>query len=168
MRHYRTFPCPGTRRFALRVYIMRALCKLRDAAPAHSVRGRSRPRPRAPGPSGRPGSAAGRPPVLQARHHFRSSVASVASIMPGFPARPCSARAGPPFSSVAASPRSPSQLMRGHSRPCPRTPWPWGSALPPALVALARALRRAFARPAGLLGLRCAAPQAIFPRTPSH
>ena len=69
---------------------------------------------------------------------------------------------------VAASPLPPSQLMRGRSPDrvgTPRSPWPWGSARPPALVALARAILRACAHPRASMVCGVAhRPEFIFPR----
>jgi len=67
---------------------------------------------RAPAPLGQGAARLGRarPTGLTARHHFHSKVAP---IMPGFPARPCFARAGPPFLWWRLRRFPPSQLGAG-------------------------------------------------------
>ena len=127
MRHYRTFPCPGARRFALRVYITRVLCKLRDAAPAQLSAGALTAAPPHPSAEGRPGSAvsglrASQPGIISTPSSLQSCRASRPARAPPGPGRPWCG------SGFAASP---AQWMRGHSRPCPRSPWPWGSARTP-------------------------------------
>jgi len=78
-------------------------------------------------------------PRPEARHYFRSRGARDLQSCRKAKAHLVAARCAVP----------PSQLSRGRSRARPRAPCPWASGLPPALVALARALRRAYTRASG-------------------
>jgi hypothetical protein len=161
-------PLPRTRRFALRVYITRVLCKLWDAAPAQLSAGALMAAPLHPWAKRAARLGRARPPGLPARHHFLSYVAP---IMPGFPARPCFARAGPPSHGVSrfASGLSPVPVKRGGTPG--RAPAPLGRGGRPCPPRSSRSRVRSFAlAPTPRASVVCGAPHrpSISPKPPPY